>query len=410
MVHENSDDRRPAAPAVRVAKPKAALDVPVAIMVFRRPEQTAEVMAAVRAARPSQLFVVADGPRADRPGELEACEATRRIATAVDWDCEVKTNFADTNLGLRGRMPSGISWVFEHVDRAVLLEDDCVPQHTFFNFCDELLEKYNNNDQVMMLSGDNAHGFSSPHSYYFTKYALIWGWATWRDAWAHFDLDMPDWPVLSDSGWLRDLLDDRRAANFWYDWYQRNYEGFNSWATPWMFACWRHGGVSANASVNLISNIGYGEHATHTTNSGEGEIRSGAPLDSLTFPLVHPPEVARDLEADDFVEQTVFSGRYGVPLRGFTKETRLRDLKQASLLSLYGRNREALEIVERVDAAKPGDGCLAYGRALLHARLGQGEKARSILLERVPETGLDGASAGLLAALMATGHEPGHER
>ncbi|HYD63870.1 hypothetical protein [Azospirillum sp.] len=374
-------------------------NVPVAVIIFRRPEQTARVMDAVRAVRPRQLFIVADGPRADRPGEAEACEEARRIATLVDWDCECKTNFAPANMGLRRRMSSGISWVYENVDRAILLEDDCLPHPTFFRYCEELLERYLHDERVMMISGDNAHGYTDSYSYYFNRYALIWGWATWRRAWAHFDLEMSQWPVLADTDWLKDVLGDRRAINFWYDWYQRNYEGFNSWATPWMLSCWHNAGLSANASVNAISNIGYGEGATHTTNSGVGEIRSAAPLTPISFPLRHPPEVVRNANADDFIEQTVFSGRYGSPLPDTAGESPVRQLQRASLMATCGRSRQALSILDGLTPRVPEVSGIRYGRALLHARLGEPAQARRILSERLPDGGHDPVSAALLAAL-----------
>lgn len=374
-------------------------NTPVAVIIFRRPRQTARVMEAVRAVRPRQLFIVADGPRADRPGEAEACEEARRIATLVDWDCECRTNFAPSNMGLRRRMASGISWVYEQVDRAILLEDDCLPHPTFFRFCEELLEHYLHDERVMMVSGDNAHGFTDAYSYYFTRYALIWGWATWRRAWAHFDIEMSRWPALADTDWLRDVLGDNQAENFWYDWYQRNYEGFNSWATPWMLSCWQNGGLSANAAVNAISNIGFGDDATHTIGSGEGELRSAAPLTPISFPLRHPPGVLRNAVADDFVEQTVFSGRYGASQSIQFKESPARMLQRASLMSIYGQSRQALAILDQASAVLPDSPGVRYGRALMHSRLGEPAQARRILSERLPDTGHDPVSAALIAAL-----------
>src|SRR5262249_54066021 len=131
------------------------MDTAVAVIVFNRPEVTARVVNEIARAQPSRLFVIADGPRDDRPGEAEKCAATREVIERVDWSCEVLKNYSDVNLGVGFRPATGIRWVFEHVDRALIFEDDCVPNQTFFRYCDELLEKYRDDERVMHISGDN---------------------------------------------------------------------------------------------------------------------------------------------------------------------------------------------------------------------------------------------------------------
>ncbi|MBA4056200.1 MAG: nucleotide-diphospho-sugar transferase, partial [Marivirga sp.] len=163
------------------------LETPVLLLIFNRPDTTRRVFEAIRKARPKRLFVAADGPRQHKPEDADRCAKARKIATDVDWECEVKTFFRDTNVGC-GRGPSGgISWFFEHVDEGIILEDDCLPSPLFFRFCAELLERYRDDKRVMEIGGntfmDEANR-DKEYSYYFSSHNNIWGWATWKRAWA----------------------------------------------------------------------------------------------------------------------------------------------------------------------------------------------------------------------------------
>src|SRR5262245_21941551 len=168
------------------------MQTPVVVCLFNRPEPLTEVIKAVAAMRPPKLYLVADGPRADRAGDAEACESARRVATAVDWPCEVHTDFASANLGLARRMYSGLSWVFSQEERAIVLEDDCVPDASFFAFCEELLERYRDDNRVLTINGDTFQDrdVALPYSYWFSRYPHSWGWASWRRAWQLMDFEM----------------------------------------------------------------------------------------------------------------------------------------------------------------------------------------------------------------------------
>ena len=280
------------------------IHIPVCMLIYKRSDLTASVFQAVRAARPPKLLVVADGPR---PGEEPLCEETRAIFDRVDWDCEVLTHFALTNMGLRERVSSGLTWVFEKVEVAIILEDDCLPHPTFFQYCAELIERYRETPEVMLIAGDNAHGFRPRDtSYYFTKYALIWGWATWRRAWQRYDNTMSDWPKRKAEAWLSEIISNPHAVKHWEKKFQDAWEGFNSWAYVWMYACWQNNGLCATPGVNLVSNIGFGREATHT--KGDVDSRSDIPTQPMRFPLNHPGTKPLP-SADRFIERTVFSGR-----------------------------------------------------------------------------------------------------
>jgi hypothetical protein len=239
---------------------------PVLFLVFNRPERTREVFSAIRAARPSRLFVAADGPRPDRLGEAERCAAVRAIATAVDWPCEVYTLLRDANLGSGRAVSEAITWFFSQVPEGIVLEDDCRPDLSFFSFCSTLLERYRSDWRVFKIAGTNPLGYwpgFEGSSYFYSSYGYSWGWASWGNRWATFDLKLSDWPSFEHSSHARHYPFSR----------QRN-QGFrasqtnliDAWDYQWHFAISRNHGLVVVPTVNLIRNIGFEPEATHTRN------------------------------------------------------------------------------------------------------------------------------------------------
>ena len=283
------------------------LTTPVVLIIFNRPETTKRVFEIIRAARPSQLFIVADGPREDHPKDAEKCTAARAIVEGVDWKCVVFTNYADNNLGCKRRVSSGLDWVFNQVEQAIILEDDCLPHPSFFYFCQELLDRYQNDNRVMLISGDNFQPIQdqSVFSYYFSRYTHIWGWATWRRAWKKFDVNMNSWPSFRNGGWLENILENRQDLNYWEETFNKTFNGeINSWAYALLFACWSQSLLAISPTFNLVSNIGFGIDATHTTGVNEQANMEIFPVD---FPLKHPPFVIRDVNADRYTQKHLFS-------------------------------------------------------------------------------------------------------
>lgn len=287
------------------------LTTPVAFLIFNRPDTTARVFAEIARARPPKLLVVADGPRPDQPGEAEKCAAARAIVEqGISWPCEVLTNYSEINLGCKQRVSSGLDWVFNTVEEAIILEDDCLPHPTFFHFCGELLEKYRDDKRIMAVSGDNfQYGQKrTDDSYYFSRYNHIWGWASWRRAWQCYDIEMKLWSQVRDGGWLNDLLLDSTAVRYWAQIFQAAYEGrVQTWDYQWLFTCWMQNGLTALPNTNLVSNIGFGLEATHT--SGRSPFAC-IPVEPMSFPLKHPPFIIRDARADQFTQKV----HYGTSL------------------------------------------------------------------------------------------------
>ena len=276
------------------------LRTPVAFLIFNRPDTTAAVFAAIAKARPATLLVVADGPRASRRGEEELCAAARAVIGRVDWPCQVLTNFSDHNLGCRGRVSSGIDWVFSQVEEAIFLEDDCLPDPTFFPFCEQMLDRFRTDSRVMHIGGTNFQGAAriSDDSYYFSRHVHVWGWASWRRAWQHYDVDMGAWTWARATGRISDILStpmERRAFTPLFDRVARG--EIDTWDTQWTVACRAQNALSIVPARNLVSNIGFRGDATHTSDSGHPVATM--PTFPLAQPLTHPAYTLADSAADE---------------------------------------------------------------------------------------------------------------
>jgi hypothetical protein len=263
---------------------------PVAFIVFNRPELTLRSFAAIAVAKPPILLVVADGARTDRPGEAERVAHVRSIVSRVDWECDVRTSFSETNLGCRRRVSSGLDWVFGQVPSCIVLEDDCLADQTFFRFCDELLERYRDDKRIFHINGTNFHdgGAGVGDSYFFSSQSYVWGWATWADRWVgHYDVDVSAWARIRRDGSLEDVVGGKDQAKYWGPILDRLYRGeIDTWDYQWAFACMLNGAATAIPNVNLIANMGFGEHATHTY--AEGHPLADMETRPMQFPLRHP--------------------------------------------------------------------------------------------------------------------------
>ncbi len=279
----------------------------VLFLVFNRPDVTTRVFESIRKAKPSKLYIAADGARPYVNGEMEKVSSVREIATSVDWCCDVKTLFREQNLGCKKAVSSAITWFFEHEEEGIILEDDCVPHESFFPYCLELLERYRNDTRVMMISGNNFQSHKNidkNYSYYFSKYGHIWGWATWRRAWNHFDGNLSSWPEIKENGLIDKIAGDDSFSVFWADTFDACYAGkIDTWDYHWVYSCWVQSGLVMIPNVNLVSNIGFGEDATHTNT---GSILMEIPAHEIKLPLSHPPYIIQDRKADCYIGENYY--------------------------------------------------------------------------------------------------------
>lgn len=274
------------------------MNTPVALFLFNRPDRARRVLERIRGARPRQLFLVGDGPRSAQ--EEGQCERARAVTELVDWPCELVTDFADRNLGLRRRIPSGIDGVLSEVDRAILLEDDCLPHPSFFPYCEALLDRYADDERVMHVAGSQLlrEQPNAGASYHFSRYVHIWGWATWRRAWRHYEGSLEEWDALRRrrrEARLRRWFSTEDERNYWrYVW--DNFGAGTNWSAQWSYACIARGALAITPNRNMISNVGFGEDATNAKEDPLGI--ANRPLEGVSFPLSHPGSIEADAEAD----------------------------------------------------------------------------------------------------------------
>lgn len=253
-------------------------NTPILLIIFNRPETTARVFEAIREIKPKQLFIAADAPRKSNEMDKKMCAEAKEVVGKIDWPCEIKTRFQKENLGCGLGPVTAINWFFEHVEQGVILEDDCVPNQSFFFFCQELLEYYRNNERIMHISGDNfQYGRKRGNtSYYFSEYTHNWGWATWKRAWKYYKFD---------------IIDEKKRQHIW--------------DKQWLLTVRKRRGLAILPNVNLVSNIGFGGNATHTQKVGP---YSNMKAERMVFPLKHPRFIFANVFADYYTHRTLFKG------------------------------------------------------------------------------------------------------
>ena len=288
----------------------APLQTAVLFLVFNRPDTTKQVFEAIRQAKPPRLYVAADGARPSREGEAERVAQVRQIATAVDWPCELKILFREKNLGCKMAVSGGIDWFFQNEDQGIILEDDCLPQPDFFIFCETLLNRYALDERVWVVTGDNFQNGQrrGEASYYFSRYNHVWGWASWRRAWSKRDMEIKFWPEWKESPRWKAFLPDQVERTYWSNIFDQIYRNqIDTWDYPWTASVWLHGGLTATPNVNLIKNIGFGADATHTSSATSPLAKMGV---GKIGPISKLPQMVRDIDADIFVFNHGFGGRW----------------------------------------------------------------------------------------------------
>jgi hypothetical protein len=301
--------------------------VPILLIIFNRLETTVRVLTEIKKIRPQLLFIAADGPRQARIGENEKCEKVRNYAiNSIDWNCEVKTLFREKNLGCKLAVSSALDWFFSQTPQGIILEDDCLPDQSFFPYCEELLKDYRDNEKVFMISGNNflLKRQAERESYYFSRHTHVWGWASWRRAWSTYDISLKDYPEFIENKIIEKVWGSRNVREYWLQCFKMVYENkLDTWDYQWTYNIWKHNGVCIVPRVNLVSNIGYGSEETH--GSSQKSKALDRPLEVMTFPLIHPVLLSVDQAADDFENSYYF-------LRGFSLKQGLKKIGMFNLV------------------------------------------------------------------------------
>ncbi|MDG1302239.1 MAG: hypothetical protein P8R37_11705 [Opitutae bacterium] len=285
---------------------------PILFLVFNRPDVTAQVFEAIRAAKPSKLYVASDGARAAKEGESEIVETVRQIATNVDWDCEVKTLFRETNLGCKEAVNSGITWFFENVEAGMILEDDTVPDLSFFPYCEELLIKYASDDRIGMISGNNhlPEYKVTDASYLFSKFKWTWGWATWRRVWVNQDVNLKFRSSPQAMSIVQNMGYRPRSERLWLMNIRKlEMETVHTWDFQWFLAMGAQNQLCITPQYNLVANIGFGvAGATHCVGSASSRYLDTR---SIEFPLKHPGYVVPDYSHEAVYESILIGDGRG---------------------------------------------------------------------------------------------------
>ena len=283
--------------------------VPIYLQIFNRPDLTRKVFAEIQKIRPLKLFITADGPRKNIINDKNKCAEARSMVKEINWECEVFTNFSDDNNGVYKSMTEGISWMFKHVDRAIILEDDCIPHFSFFRYCQDLLNYYEDDKRIALISGDNFQPTkkTTQYSYYFSRYLHIWGWATWKRSWDKTDFNMEYWPKYKKMKGLDSVFYRKHEREYWYKYYQDVYEGKveKNWDFMFALSSFMNNTMAILPNANLISNVGFGVDSTHLKYKNKFQLIQ---LSEIKFPLDHPPFICRNVAADDFTEKQMFTG------------------------------------------------------------------------------------------------------
>ena len=276
-----------------------AVNEAILVIAFNRPDHLAQVIDRLREVEPEKLYVAIDGPRADRVDEADRVEACRELVATVDWSCQVRTLFHEENLGCGRGVSSAITWFFEHEPRGIILEDDIVPDPSFFPFCEDLLDRYEDDKRVFAISGCNfvpPEGLTDPTApYRFSQVPHIWGWATWRRSWAHHDLDISDWRERLSPWQLWGTVGKSVPGTvYWTGTFELlGRQEVDTWDGQLVLAAMESGQLTATSNINLIRNVGFDAEATHTL-VDMGDLQ---PQGSMTFPVREVP-VERDTRAD----------------------------------------------------------------------------------------------------------------
>lgn len=282
---------------------------PILFMIFSRPDTTFKVFEVIRSVRPAKLFIAADGPRAGKEGEAERCHEVRKVATMVDWPCEVHTLFRDENLGCGRAVSGAITWFFDHVPEGIILEDDTYPSMDFFRYCEELLDRYRHDTRIMAVAGSclpSPRVRNNEYSYFFSNWDYVWGWATWKRAWDLYDYSVQKYERVVRDGYFHEQYTSLYEHYFMKHALEAAYYSNDSvtwWDYQWGFARKINSGLAAVPTRNMVVNLGLGNEATNTTTSRWDFLE----LEEMEFPLRHPEVVMHDRVTDDEVFRLHFT-------------------------------------------------------------------------------------------------------
>lgn len=281
-------------------------NVPILFIIFKRFDTTKRVFQEIRKIRPQKLYIAADAGRSVE--EQIKCDETRSIVNNIDWDCEVHVLYQDKNCGCKYGPYKAINWFFENEKEGIILEDDCLPNHSFFMFVKEMLEKYRNDNRIGMIAGHNPININLPDSYVFSRFKGCWGWATWKRSWINIDLELKNIDYANDIIPLM-VYDDKKKTHWRHVLKLISQNKVAAWDWPWYFSLAAQNQLCIFPNKNLIANIGFGEEGTHCIGDAPD---SALETNTLKFPLKHPLAVFPNREFEYAFEKTLNLGKNSI--------------------------------------------------------------------------------------------------
>jgi hypothetical protein len=294
------------------------MNIPTLLLVFNRPHETQILIKRLSHFKPKKIYIFSDGPRDNYKLDIDKCNKVKKIIEGISWKCEIKKNYLKKNLGCKKAVSKGISWLFKYEEKGIILEDDCIPSRDFFDFCRLSLKKFRNDNKIGSITGNNFlnNRIKIKNSYYFSKYAHCWGWATWRNRWKLYDIEIGFWNDWKKTKYFENLFNTEIEKNYWLKIFNNVKENkIDSWAYPWNLCLWYHGKLVVIPKFNLVKNIWYGKNATRTY----------LKTDNLTYkvkkmkkPYNHEYGKFINQQADNYVFKNHFKGKnYLWPYRLF---------------------------------------------------------------------------------------------
>lgn len=293
------------------------LTVPVVFCTFKRLDTAKQVFEKIRMAKPEKLYLVSDAPRASIPGEKEKVEEVHQyIESHIDWECQVHKNYASENMGCGKRIYTGITWAFETEEQAIILEDDCVPDPTFFRYCQEMLEHYKDDERILMIGGNNPieQMHQSEHEYLFSHVPFMWGWATWKRAWDLYDYRLESWPQNRKNPLIKKAIPVKKAYYLYTTEFDVMHEGKydDVWDYQFMYAGIINSMYGILPTKSHVKNIGFIEESTHTKDAPEWINHNVSPV---TFPIRYRETVEWDRDFDEKYMSLVSKQGYIVKIK-----------------------------------------------------------------------------------------------
>lgn len=285
--------------------------VPIVYVCFNRPKLTKKTFEYIKKIKPSKLFLILDGPRKSNKQDKINCPKVKKIIQNINWKCKVYKNFSKENLGLKNRFFTGLDWVFNIANEAIILEDDCLPHDDFFYFCEAMLKKYKNSNKVKFITGNNFQDQKKTdkisEDYYFSKYSHIWGWATWKKTWHDVKREDNYWKNKIFNSDFDMMKSTAKEKKYWKNMYKSVLNNkLNSWAIYLLFSIWKNKGLTVTPKINLIKNLGLSS-GTNTINL---DIKLDISNKNLNKPLKHPKIIKVNFKKDLYVFNTVYNKNF----------------------------------------------------------------------------------------------------